>query len=560
MRTPMIYGCAVAALALTGCATLHQSESAIAAARQAATHRTHTQMAHHKPAVFHEPYPDLIGTRIALRHVQLPALFSGHATLVTGEPWSLAQIAGRIAQISGLPTRVNYSAQMSQMSGTMSGQQTSTISPPPGLAGGPAAVAGGLGEERRMRVDWNGSLTGLLNLVAARAGVFWRYDRGVIVFFLTESRTFPVHILPGISAVKSQVSNSGSSGGSGSSGSYGSSTSSSGGSGSGSASTTSQTVSTTTTLDAYKGVTGAIKALLAEVQGSSSGGGGAGITATVNTSVFADPAEGTVTVTATPPLLRIVSRYIRDLNRRMERQVLISVHVYNVQLSRSSTNGLNLSAAFHSIGVTALTLTGAAPVNPPTGDTGATLGAAVVSPTSNWSGSSSVAQALATQGNVALVTSAQILALDDQPAPLQVGNQITYLASSSTTAAGLGGATTSLTPGQLTVGFSANFLPMIVRHARVLLDYSMNIAQLQSIATITSGGSSIQEPNVATQSIMQHALLRNGATLVLSGFEQTNDTVNRTGTGSARFWGLGGGVGAVRSRTVLVIAIGVHVI
>ena len=48
--------------------------------------------------------------------------------------------------------------------------------------------------------------------------------------------------------------------------------------------------------------------------------------------------------------------------------------------------------------------------------------------------------------------------------------------------------------------------------------------------------------------------------LTLTGFEQTNDTVNRTGTGSARFWGLGGGAGAIRSRTVLVIAIGVHVI
>ena len=538
----------VALLALGGCATVQRSATQVNAARQRAEQRLRTQIARGTPAVVHSRDPLLVGARIAVTDSSLPGFFSRPVTLVTGSPWTLTQISGRLAQITGLPVRVAYSAQTAQMqSATMGG-----LGAPPMGAGTslPPTMGLGSGTQMSMRVDWSGPLKGLLDLVASRSGVYWHYRHGAITFFLTESKTFRIPLLPGQNTYSAKVTNQGSAGGGGA-----------GSSKTGSQTQTSQTVSTSATLDSYAGITQGIKTLLAQVKAAQSSGGTGGMSAAQppTTAVFADPSSGTITVTATPPLLRVVSRYLRAVAHHMTRQVLVSVHVYSVSLDNSETNGLNLTAAFNRIEGGALNIVGATPPGTPAGASGAT-GALVVSPTSPWNGTQMLAQALATQGNVSLVTSAQVLALDNQPAPLQVGNQVSYLASSSTTTTTSVGATTSLTPGQITVGFSANFLPMIVDGNHVLLGYSINLSQLLSLQTVTSGGSSIQTPNVATQSIMQRAMLKSGQTLVLSGFEQTGAEVNRTGTGRPGFWELGGGVGATQNHSVLVIAIGVRVL
>ncbi|MHB8408968.1 MAG: PilN family type IVB pilus formation outer membrane protein [Acidiferrobacterales bacterium] len=551
----------VVLLATAGCATVHQSGHLIAQANQQAAHRLKEQAPQPGTAVTFSREPYLMGSVVKLNTHPLPRFFKAPVTLVTGEPLTLTQIAGKITQITGVPSRLSYSAQTAQTISSMGLGMPygSGIAPPTGVSGStmPGLTSfGGSQNEITMRLSWTGTLKGLLDLVASRSGVFWRYRHGTIVFFLTETRTFRVSMLPGQNTFSASVTNDGTVGG----GSSGSGTGTSASSG---VAQTSQTVSSSTTFDAYQNLIQNLQTLLARLKSSQSGGGSAmmgGAQAAPSTAVFADPATGTVTVTATPPLLRAVARYIRAFNHRMTRQVLISVRVYNVSLSRSDTAGLNLQAAFNRLSGGTLTLTGATPPAPPTGSSGATLGAAVVSVPS-WNGSSLIAQALATQGDVSLVTSAQVLALDDQPAPMLVGSEIGYLAASSaptiTSSSTVSG---QLTPGQVTVGFSANFLPMVINHNRVLLGYSISLKQLQSLETVTSGGSSIQTPNVAMQNIFQRAMLKSGQTLVLSGFEQTGAAVNRTGTGTPSFWEAGGGVGANHSRTVLVITIGVHVL
>ena len=547
-----------AALSLTGCATVQQGDHTIASANQAAMQRLHTQL---PPAVSpvlmsHRPY--LVGSIVKTTVRALPRRFYAPVTLMTGSPWTLAQIASKITQITGMPSRISYSAQMAQMQmmGSLGIASGGAIPPPPGvgLGGQPALPQmSGASSQTTMRVSWSGSLQGLLNLVASRANVFWRYRHGAIVFFLTETQVFRVALLPGSNTYQASVTNQGNTGnnvaGSGTQVTTGQSQ-------------TSQTVSSSATLDTYSGITQSIQALLARLKSQSGGASGSALggQTQINTAVIADPATGTVTVTATPPLLRAVAQYIRSINERMTRQVLISVHVYDVTLGNSETMGLNLQAAFDRLDGATVNLTGATPPGAPAGQSGATI-SAILPTTSPWNGSQIVAQALATQGDVSLVTSAKVLALDDQPAPLQVGSQIGYLASSSApTITSTGTTPGQLTPGSVTVGFSANFLPMVIDHNRVLLGYSIDLSQLESLQTVTSGSASIQTPSVSSQSIFQRALLKSGQTLVLSGFEQTGANVNRSGTGAPGFWEAGGGVGVSNTHKVLVIAIGVQVL
>lgn len=53
---------------------------------------------------------------------------------------------------------------------------------------------------------WQGDINGLLDLMASRSGLYWRMDNGRIVFYLTETRTYPLHMLNTKTSSSSSVS------------------------------------------------------------------------------------------------------------------------------------------------------------------------------------------------------------------------------------------------------------------------------------------------------------------------------------------------------------------
>ena len=59
-----------------------------------------------------------------------------------------------------------------------------------------------------------------------------------------------------------------------------------------------------------------------------------------------DPANGTISITATPNDIAKVAKFINEQNARLSRQVAISVKVLQVNIDDSDQYGLNLTAAF----------------------------------------------------------------------------------------------------------------------------------------------------------------------------------------------------------------------
>jgi type IVB pilus formation R64 PilN family outer membrane protein len=159
-----------------------------------------------------------------------------------------------------------------------------------------------------------------------------------------------------------------------------------------------------------------------------------------------------------------------------------------------------------------------------------------------------VAQALSQFGNVALQTQGQVLAVNGQPAPIQVANEVNYLASSSLTQAPNVGSTATLTPGTRVVGFTANFLPTVLGDNRILLQYQMQLSSLTALTQVTSGNSSIQTPQISSQSLQQQAFVKDGQSIVLFGFDQNRDTTDTA-------MGLGNASRAARSERQMIVIV-----
>ena len=167
---------------------------------------------------------------------------------------------------------------------------------------------------------------------------------------------------------------------------------------------------------------------------------------------------------------------------------------------------------------------------------------------------------------MSLRTSTSVTTINGVPAPVQVANTRGYVQSVSVSDGTTSGSSTSTTrtsiqPGSVTTGFSMSLLPRIDPDGQaVLMQYNINLSELvgavNGFETFTSpdGRATVQLPNVNSRNFVQQARVPNGATLVLTGFEQTSNNADRQGSfGDAGFMGLGGHQVGQRNRTAIVV-------
>lgn len=544
-----LFAAALSALLLAGCGNMAPMEEGVKRTTETAKSSLDRMDEYRKTgAVTRMPAAKLAGDEVYVRAInKLPSVFLSSFSYLS-VPQPLADILGEIGRRTGYSVAIQADAPaaMGGMPMGMPQQQQGGVSPQqPGM----------------LAIDWRGDLKGLLDHLAMRTGKHWKLDDGRIYFYKTETRTFHVHLPQGKKTITANIGLSGVQGGSGSS----SATAPSGGGGGGSTGGT-VNVSSSTEIDAYEAIRQSLNAILSDSSSSSansggipmpggmpggmppsSGGAGTASNVTVNASL------GLITVTTNPVSMERVENYVRNVNEKFAQNVMIGVKVYNVTVKRGVNAGASLMLAYqNAAGRYGMNITGAPMLTPTIGAPG-TLILDYTSPTSRLLGSQIALQALEQVGDVSLRTSGQVIAANGQPTPLQVATDITYLASSSIIA---GTATsppvTTLVPGTKTVGFTANFLPLILGDNRILLQYQINLSSLLSMNQITSGGSSIQTPNIANQSLQQQAYVRDGQTIVLFGFEQERDSVDRANglTGISR--------NADKDRTMMVIVMEVH--
>ena len=256
-------------------------------------------------------------------------------------------------------------------------------------------------------------------------------------------------------------------------------------------------------------------------------------------------------MTDTPEVLDEVASFMEAQNRSLSRQVLLNVTVLSVSLTADDSYGISWAAVYQALGTSfKLTNTFLTSATNPT-----SFAAQVITPSSRASGTQAIISALSQQGKVRRKTSASITTLNNQPVPVQVATEQGYLASVSTTNTVNVGSTTALVPGTVTTGFNMTLLPHVLDNGTVLLQFYTNISSLLSLNSVQSGGEQIQTPNIDTRNFLQRVSMKSGQTLVLSGYEGTDDSLTQSGVGKPQNALFGGGYQGTRDREVIVILI-----
>ncbi|ASL95951.1 TPA: PilN family type IVB pilus formation outer membrane protein [Serratia marcescens] len=447
---------------------------------------------------------------------------------------TLAEVSAFISKRCRLPVVVTPDAQAilaptggktEQISGPVPAPDPNGLVPLAALGGSSARAAPVVSGGTALRgVFWQGELGGLLDNVTTRLGLSWRYEQGRIAIFYLDTRTFPVMFMDSKASFGSKTV-------SGTTSSMGATGDSSGGGLSGD-SNTSQATEMEIKSSLYEDVTNTIKSMLTPGTGR------------MNLSA------GVLTVTDTPRVLEQIGRYLEDRNKELNRQVVLNVQVYSVEKRTQDQYGIDWNAVFNS-GSVGLSLTNAF-----TGAASDALNGGVSILDGKGAGTKAFIKALSEQANVSVMTEASSMTTNLSAVPIQVALQQDYASNVTTENTANVGSSSSITKSTITTGFNMTVLPFLIPQSpKMQLQFAINMSDDPTMRTFTSEKTSVELMKTRLKTFTQRVIMQSGQTLVLSGYQSLNNTANRQGVGSFRFFGLGGGANGENNKTMLVILI-----
>ena len=110
-------------------------------------------------------------------------------------------------------------------------------------------------------------------------------------------------------------------------------------------------------------------------------------------------------------------------------------------------------------------------------------------------------------------------------------------------------------PGTVTSGFNMSILPHVLTNGTVMLQFSTDISNLRELRSLQSNGSTIEMPALDTRNFLQRVSMKSNETLIISGFEQTDENLSLQGVGHPQNFLLGGGTNATTGKEIIVILI-----
>jgi type II secretory pathway component GspD/PulD (secretin) len=333
-----------------------------------------------------------------------------------------------------------------------------------------------------IRPNLRGSLSSVLDKVASSFDVEWTYKNGRVVFSDFVTRQYQ------LSAFNSQSS-------------------------------TSNSVietSTTSSLDMWSELSEALVNLVGS-----------------DAKVAIGQGTGILTVTASLSDQERVRDYVTTMNQTMGQQIAFDVNVLTLASRAEEGFGVEIDQLSYISGSNTVDWIGGERLND-------SVGRANVGIISGNLNLDAVISALSTRRRVTLETRAGATTTNFQMVPVEVVNETNYVSSVSNEVDDNGLTTTTVETDTVTTGFQLQLLPRILNSKEVMLRYSLDLSDLVGLETFTSSETSVQLPEVTRSSFEQQVILKNGQTLVLSGFERQRTEVDRSGVGNPRFIALGG--------------------
>jgi len=234
--------------------------------------------------------------------------------------------------------------------------------------------------------------------------------------------------------------------------------------------------------------------------------------------VVVDKTSGLVTVTGTKKQLDAVDRYIRDLVKRLTKEVVIDVKILSVKLGKSHALGVNWSK-FEILNA------GATPLSNGIKYIGGSKSIFVTGSTLNTSG---LLNFLSYYGSVNAISNPKVVTLNNQKAIVTVGDTVYYKYPSKTSTDKNGNVQTEFTVGSKFIGIILDITPQIADDGTIILNVYPRISSFINPEDATKYDLD-RPPNTSDKTLSTIVRLKDGQTLVMGGLIAKNDSFKANG-------------------------------
>ncbi len=217
-----------------------------------------------------------------------------------------------------------------------------------------------------------------------------------------------------------------------------------------------------------------------------------------------DKNTGVIIITGTMKQLNAVNKFVNNLMHNLTKQVLIDVHIYSVELSKSHKTGIDWSQLSISLNKTNVPLRARY-----LGGSEAVFNSAAF----NISG---LLDFLSKNGNVNSISNPKIVTLNNQKAIISVGDTIYYKYASKVVTDQNGNPIAEYTVDSKFVGVVLDITPQISDNGDIILSIEPRLSKFRDITQISNVDRGMP-PDTTDNTMLSIVKLKNNETLVLGG-------------------------------------------
>jgi len=243
---------------------------------------------------------------------------------------------------------------------------------------------------------------------------------------------------------------------------------------------------------------------------------------------------GLITITATNKQIQRFTKYLEQLQKKVQLQVLIDVKLLSVTMSNSKTTGIDWKQlyALQNISLSVDTV-GSKNVASATSDGAITEtlfdGASGVASLVNIKAGGSINEVikfLQTQGTVQSISNPKVLTLNNQPALITAGTEYFYKISSTETLAGASTGTQSSTENIQSVfaGVLLSITPEIADDDTITLIINPSLSETNVDISQTSNSDRNMPPDLNRRQLSSVVTVKDGNRIILGGLINTKNT------------------------------------
>lgn len=347
-----------------------------------------------------------------------------------------------------------------------------------------------------MPINFTGNLKLFLDSVSSYYGLYWRYQDYSIQFYKTLTRHYS--LLASMSKIESSAELTNRSEGGGSTGDDGTEQSAQ----------SEQTVKSSMSFSAWEETINTIKNMV----------GDAG-------TVTKNQVAGEITVTAAPGMITRVDEYMTQVNKRLARQVAITVTVTSFKDTDQRDRGIGADLSYQDITGAQLKIAsgGANQAVDGAGSVSAAIveSIATVPHLKQFYGSQFILNALRDRGKVSVKRRASVIGMNNMPMILHKLDRDTYVAEISSTQGDSGNTTTSnVEQKEVVTGFSLYAVPHVLPDNRIVLEYKLVVAELNGFNDASSDDAEYKllSPETTDRNNSTTVVVKPGQTIVMAGY------------------------------------------